>query len=74
MAIKIGINGLGRIARMIIRSIVESKNKKIEILPIVKTKTKIKVLLPQWSIMQIIILLKNLDFWLLSHKATIFKQ
>ena len=31
MAIKIGINGLGRIGRMVIRSIVESKNKKIEI-------------------------------------------
>jgi len=31
MAIKIGINGLGRIGRMIIRSIVESKNKNIEI-------------------------------------------
>ena len=31
MTIKIGINGLGRIGRMIIRSIVESKNKNIEI-------------------------------------------
>ena len=31
MTIKIGINGLGRIGRMIIRSIVERKNKKIEI-------------------------------------------
>ena len=31
MAIKIGINGLGRIGRMIIRSIVETKNKNIEI-------------------------------------------
>ena len=31
MAIKIGINGLGRIGRMVIRSIVENKNKKIEI-------------------------------------------
>ena len=31
MAIKIGINGLGRIGRMVIRSIVESKNKNIEI-------------------------------------------
>ena len=31
MAIKIGINGLGRIGRMIIRSIVESKNKNIKI-------------------------------------------
>ena len=31
MSIKIGINGLGRIGRMIIRSIVESKNKEIEI-------------------------------------------
>ena len=31
MAIKIGINGLGRIGRMIIRSIVENNNKKIEI-------------------------------------------
>ena len=31
MTIKIGINGLGRIGRMIIRSIIETKNKKIEI-------------------------------------------
>ena len=31
MTIKIGINGLGRIGRMIIRSLVESKNNNIEI-------------------------------------------
>ena len=31
MAIKIGVNGLGRIGRMIIRSLIENKNKKIEI-------------------------------------------
>ena len=31
MAVKIGINGLGRIGRMVVRSIVESKNKNIEI-------------------------------------------
>ena len=31
MTIKIGINGLGRIGRMIIRAIIESKNKNIEI-------------------------------------------
>ena len=31
MTIKVGINGLGRIGRMIIRSIVENNNKKIEI-------------------------------------------
>ena len=31
MAIKIGINGLGRIGRMVIRAIIESKNKNIEI-------------------------------------------
>ena len=31
MAIKIGINGLGRIGRMVIRSIIENKNKNIEI-------------------------------------------
>jgi len=31
MTIKIGINGLGRIGRMVIRSLVENKNKKIEI-------------------------------------------
>ena len=31
MTIKIGINGLGRIGRMVIRSLVESKNKNIEI-------------------------------------------
>ena len=31
MVVKVGINGLGRIGRMVIRSIVENKNKKIEI-------------------------------------------
>ena len=31
MKIKIGINGMGRIGRMIIRSIIESNNKNIEI-------------------------------------------
>ena len=31
MTIKIGINGLGRIGRMVIRSLVENKNKNIEI-------------------------------------------
>ena len=31
MTIKIGINGLGRIGRMVLRSIIESKDKKIEI-------------------------------------------
>jgi len=31
MAIKVGINGMGRIGRMIIRAIIESKNKNIEI-------------------------------------------
>ena len=31
MKIKIGINGMGRIGRMILRSIIESKNKNIEI-------------------------------------------
>ena len=31
MAIKIGINGLGRIGRMIVRSLIENNNKKIEI-------------------------------------------
>ena len=31
MGIKIGINGLGRIGRMVIRSIIENKNKKIEV-------------------------------------------
>ena len=31
MKIKVGINGMGRIGRKIIRSIIESKNKKIEI-------------------------------------------
>ena len=31
MTIKVGINGMGRIGRMIIRSIIESKNKNIEI-------------------------------------------
>ena len=31
MTLKIGINGLGRIGRMVIRSIIETKNKNIEI-------------------------------------------
>ena len=31
MKIKVGINGLGRIGRMIIRSIIENNNKNIEI-------------------------------------------
>ena len=31
MTIKIGINGLGRIGRMVIRSLIESKNKNLEI-------------------------------------------
>ena len=31
MKIKVGINGMGRIGRMIIRSIIESNNKNIEI-------------------------------------------
>ena len=31
MTIKIGINGLGRIGRMIIRSLIENNNKRIEI-------------------------------------------
>ena len=31
MTIKIGINGMGRIGRMIVRSIIESKNKKLKI-------------------------------------------
>ena len=31
MKIKIGINGMGRIGRMIVRSIIESDNKNIEI-------------------------------------------
>ena len=31
MKIKVGINGMGRIGRMILRSIIENNNKKIEI-------------------------------------------
>ena len=31
MTIKIGINGMGRIGRMVLRSILESKNKNLEI-------------------------------------------
>ena len=31
MKLKVGINGMGRIGRMIVRSIIESKNKNIEI-------------------------------------------
>ena len=30
MTIKVGINGLGRIGRMVIRSIIENKNKDID--------------------------------------------
>ena len=31
MTIKVGINGMGRIGRMVLRSIIESNNKEIEI-------------------------------------------
>ena len=31
MKIKVGINGMGRIGRMIVRAIIENNNKKIEI-------------------------------------------
>ena len=31
MTIKVGINGMGRIGRMVIRSIIENKNKNIKI-------------------------------------------
>ena len=31
MAIKVGINGMGRIGRMVLRSIIESNDKNIEI-------------------------------------------
>ena len=31
MTIKVGINGMGRIGRMVIRAIIESQNKNIEI-------------------------------------------
>ena len=31
MTLKIGINGLGRIGRMVIRAIIENKNKNIDI-------------------------------------------
>ena len=31
MKIRIGINGMGRIGRMIVRSIIETKNKNLEI-------------------------------------------
>ena len=31
MKIRVGINGMGRIGRMIVRSIIESNNKNIEI-------------------------------------------
>ena len=41
MTIKIGINGLGRIGRMVIRSIVENNNKNIEIKHI-NNKTDLK--------------------------------
>ena len=33
MTVKVGINGMGRIGRMIVRSIIENKNKNIEINP-----------------------------------------
>ena len=31
MTIKVGINGMGRIGRMVVRSIIESRDKKIKI-------------------------------------------
>ena len=41
MTIKIGINGLGRIGRMVIRSIIETNNKKIEI-KLINNRTDLK--------------------------------
>ena len=38
MRVKIGINGMGRIGRMIVRSIIENKNKNIEITSLVSFK------------------------------------
>ena len=38
MTVKIGINGMGRIGRMIVRSIIENKNKNIEIRSFVSFK------------------------------------
>ena len=43
MSIKIGINGLGRIGRMIIRSLVENNNQDIEIKHI-NSRSKIEVM------------------------------
>ena len=40
MTLKIGINGLGRIGRMVIRAIIETKNKNIEIKHINNIKWK----------------------------------
>ena len=34
MTIKIGINGMGRIGRMVVRSIIETQNKNLEIIHI----------------------------------------
>ena len=41
MTVKVGINGLGRIGRMVIRSIIENKNKNIEIKQI-NNRTELK--------------------------------
>ena len=50
MTIKIGINGLGRIGRMVIRSLIENKNKNIEIKHINnRTNSKISCLLLKYD-------------------------
>ena len=43
MTIKIGINGMGRIGRMVVRSIVESKNKNLKINYQYSTKHKARL-------------------------------
>ena len=55
MTIKIGINGMGRIGRMVVRSIVESKNNKLKIkingkYQVIKRKTSLKVLLSAFKL------------------------
>ena len=40
MTIKVGINGLGRIGRMLIRAIIESNNKSIETIENIGTELK----------------------------------
>ena len=45
MTINIGINGMGRIGRMVIRAIIESQNKNIKIKLLFRRSQRLKILI-----------------------------